>query len=789
VIIGMDFGTTNSGMAVFDGSQVRLLPLDARSSNPRVVRTALYISNDQTVTVGRAALDRYFDENVGRPVKLKRVWVGEVEVYGADMLYVTDLYAWIDTLSPGRLLLSVKSGLRDPEYQGTVVGQYHYSLENLIAAFLGVNRLQAEKLLGRPVREVVLGRPVHFSSDLASDRLAQRRLLDAAFRAGFERVYLQYEPVAAAYHYAQGAGSAQNILVFDFGGGTLDLTVMRLERDGRRRVLATGGLPIAGDVFDQKLVRGRLPDHFGQRSHYGPPERRLPVPRWVFDAFSNWQDILMLQTRESRKLLDEMARTTDDPRGVKALISLVSNNYGLVMFDTVEAAKRELSDKMATIIRLDGPDFRVRETVTRTAFEQIIRNEIQAVEQHLTETVAASGLAYEQIDAVVHTGGSSQVPVFRYMLMEKFGPKKVVETDTFSGVASGLSIIAHGVAAGEIEAEAHTPDTVQRLGPVGPRPGIAPANLELLLRRTAIAGEDGDRAGHGLPQVLVMLHGQGQLTAVDLPEDHEPLELQEVAGSQMASLEAACIMSPDAQLLLVTSRYRFFLTTAQQLTELERLGLALRDYLHFAGDELITALAPWNRLRDQERLVLVTSLGFLRAYPLPGFVPAIEGPLPLQLDQPLPGLPVAIMGGHNGMQVAVALDSGRVVRYGLSTLPQQGVQAINRRDGERLAAALLAAGDAELLAMTPEGYGRRLLLEWVPRPSRPNTRGKVMLARRPLAAVVRLRSGRSTWALTNRRLLTLQVGQLPVANERSTRSHRIVRLTDGERLLGMPLAG
>ena len=60
MIIGMDFGTTNSGMAVYDGRAVEVLPLDPAAPNPRVARTALYITNEQGITIGRAAIDRYY---------------------------------------------------------------------------------------------------------------------------------------------------------------------------------------------------------------------------------------------------------------------------------------------------------------------------------------------------------------------------------------------------------------------------------------------------------------------------------------------------------------------------------------------------------------------------------------------------------------------------------------------------------------------------------------------------------------------------------------------------------
>ncbi|MCA9970793.1 MAG: Hsp70 family protein, partial [Anaerolineales bacterium] len=461
MIVGMDFGTTNSGMAVADGETVRVLPLDPANANPRVARTAVYISNDQQVHIGRAAVDLYYAQNIGRAVKMQRVWIGELEVYGADMYYVTDAYAWVDVLSPGRLFLSIKSSLRDQSYAGTVVGQFYYPLEDLVALYLTVTRVRAEQLLGRPVRQVVLGRPVHFAYDDEHDRLAQARLLQAAFRAGYERVSLQYEPIAAAFNYETGLNREQHVLVFDFGGGTLDITVMRLGDAARRQVLATGGIPVAGDVFDQKLVRAKLPRHFGEGSVYGPRHSPRDVPRWVYDSFSNWQKMLELQSAENRQMLQEIAQSSRHRFQFEALMALVSSNYGLKMFDVVEQAKRRLSDKRGAEIRLEGPGFQVVDFVTRTEFEGIIRAEIRAIETHLLETLRASGLRAAEIDAVIRTGGSAQIPAFYEMLCRLFGAEKVQSVDAFSSVTAGLGVIARGVAAGELDLPVYTPDSVR----------------------------------------------------------------------------------------------------------------------------------------------------------------------------------------------------------------------------------------------------------------------------------------------------------------------------------------
>lgn len=786
----MDFGTTNSGMAVYDGHQVRLLPLDPAGANPNVARTALYLTNDQNVAIGRQAVNRYFEQNVGRPVKMQRVWVGEVEVYGADMFYVTDVYVWADVLSPGRLFLSIKSGLRDPEYQGTVVGHFYYSLENLIAIYLSLTRLRAERLLGRELREVVLGRPVRFSTDPQADALAQQRLLAAAFRAGYEKVYLQYEPVAAAYHYAAAVEKRQNILIFDFGGGTLDITIMRLDGRGGREVLATGGIPVAGDVFDQKLVRAKLPSHFGEGSLYGPKNRRLPLPRWIFDVFSDWQRIIELQTPQSRKLLRDIAQTAERRSAIEGLISLVSNNYSLQMFDMAEQAKRRLSDDMATMLRLEGPGFHVVDMITRSEFEQIIRADILAIDRHLDETVRTSGLRPEQIDAVIRTGGSSNVPAFRYLLMEKFGRTKVQASDTFSSVTSGLGILGHGIAAGQIEIKGYTPDdlvteTAGTAGPTSRRPDVAAVNLALVQRRLAAqeAGESGQAAARR-PTLLLIGPDHQLLIQALLPGGligDEPLPLASAlvhngAAGQRTGPLVSLVIGLDDELLLVTSRYRFFLTTARQLQELDEMGLTMAGYFHFQANEHVCALGDWMALRCQEKMLLVTSRGYARTYPLAGLVEGVEGPTPLQFDQPLPGLPILATGATIAEELVVVLDSGRATRTPLAALPLQGTMAINRRDDERLVGAEIGSPTNELLLVTADGYGRRLELADVPAPDRSNSRGRVLVSRRPVTGLARRSPEGSIWLVVEGMLRPVPSDQLPPLDGMSTRSHRLLRL-------------
>jgi len=130
VIIGMDFGTTNSGLATFDG-QIRILPMDeANAPAPQVLRTTLYISRQNQYYIGRQAIDEHYRRNQGRPVKLRREYVGEIQMTFAEVgTFYRDVYVWIDELEPGRWFGSIKSNLHDTDYTGSSVGGRFYRLK------------------------------------------------------------------------------------------------------------------------------------------------------------------------------------------------------------------------------------------------------------------------------------------------------------------------------------------------------------------------------------------------------------------------------------------------------------------------------------------------------------------------------------------------------------------------------------------------------------------------------------------------------------------------------------
>jgi len=449
--IGVDFGTTNSGAAVVEGGEPRAFALDPASRDPAVMPSALYVTREHEIYLGQEAIHTYYRQHVGRPSRMVRQEVGEIEITLSDVgsvkgypvgpqEIVRTVYTMVDALSPGRLLRSLKSALAT-NYEGTRIYDRVYTLETLIGAYLAGVRERAEEAAGRPVTGIVLGRPVHFtdSEGEEDDRRAEARLRAAAEVAGCKQVRFELEPVAAALHYARGMDAPANLLVFDLGGGTLDITIMRAG-GGLQEVYAVGGLGIAGDTFDRRLTAGMLLDHFGRGSTYGPD--RAPFPPRYTDALLHWQTLPELSRPAELRFLRRAQRTSSNPRALRALESLLVRNAAARLYDVVEAAKIALSTVPFATIALQEEELDLWQPVTRSQFEALIAEDQARIEACVLDTLGQAALASGQIDAVVRTGGSSQVPCLGAMLERIFGPSKVVQHEVFRGVAAGLAIRA-----------------------------------------------------------------------------------------------------------------------------------------------------------------------------------------------------------------------------------------------------------------------------------------------------------------------------------------------------------
>jgi hypothetical chaperone protein len=436
VKVGIDFGTSNSGVAVYDGQHVSLLPVDAKNVLPEVIKTVLYITKDYRPTIGQEAVEAYYRDNVNRQRRFVKQWAGEIDVYGADMHYVRDIYVYVDELKPGRLLQYLKTALRKEGYAGTRVFERFYTVGDLAKTYLSLLKQRAEDALGEPIYAATLGRPVKFSESPEQDKKAEETLRQAAMEAGFKEVDFELEPIAAALYYEQSISKPQNVIIFDFGGGTLDIAVMRLG-DKNRKVYANGGVDIAGSDFDRTIIEKRLLPHFG----YGQVKHHPEISEMIH-AIPDWMALPELGTPINRNILEKAIHAKIAPVRLRALEGLIYNDLAFTFYNRVEAGKIALSKEGATVISLEDKGIALWEMYTRHQFESDIHHYLVDVEKVLLDTIAKSGLEPGSIDAVVKTGGSSNIPLFTGMLSRIFGADKVKESNAFSSVVAGLAIKA-----------------------------------------------------------------------------------------------------------------------------------------------------------------------------------------------------------------------------------------------------------------------------------------------------------------------------------------------------------
>lgn len=449
--IGIDFGTTHTTAAAFDGKLLHFVRLDDGNKDPHLLRSMLYITREHETILGLGAVERYLDDNTGRVAQYVEKVVGTIEnTVGrikqsalepdGPIHIIYDVIIQEDVGAPGRLLQSIKTALRDESYHGTVIYDKFFSVQELIAKLLTHVREQAEWQLGESITEVVLGRPVKFSDDSQTDAFAEQRLREAAELAGFKTVSFLPEPVAAAVFYTRRVDEPKTLLVFDFGGGTLDLTVMRTG-EAVPDILATQGVLVGGDDFDSALMRGKVARYFGDGCTMDSEGR--PFPSHLVEHLYQWQTIPKLTKANALPIIRKAKRFGNAPRAFGSLESLAMKNYGFSLFERIERAKRVLSYEPDVLLTMREDAIDLSIPITRPEFQGFIGDKLAVVQRGVMAVLEKADLSADDIDVVVTTGGSSLIPIFQQILRRRFPAGEHVHSNTFGSVAAGLAIRAY----------------------------------------------------------------------------------------------------------------------------------------------------------------------------------------------------------------------------------------------------------------------------------------------------------------------------------------------------------
>ncbi len=350
----------------------------------------------------------------------------------------------------GRLIQSLKSYLSAHNLTGTEIFGKQYRFEDLVARILADLRLRASEWLGFEVKQAVAGRPVMFvGADSEEDNLfALNRLRQAFLEAGFTHVTFAMEPVAAAYAYESTVTQDELVLIGDFGGGTTDFSLLRVGPSARKseglKVLGNGGVGIAGDAFDARIVRRLISPALGSKSTTRSSGKIMPVlPAWVYANLERWHTLSFLRTRATVDMLRAAEKRAPEPEKIAALRTIVEHDLGYRLHQAVQRVKIDLSHHEEAEFVLDTDLLHLRAQVTRSQFEEWIAEEINRIERSLDELIEKTGILHSQVDRVFLTGGTSLVPAVRRIFTQRFEEDRTQSGEAFTSVAYGLALMAN----------------------------------------------------------------------------------------------------------------------------------------------------------------------------------------------------------------------------------------------------------------------------------------------------------------------------------------------------------
>ena len=356
-MIGIDFGTTNSAIAhVLTGEKPE--PIRDPETGQVVLPSFVYFETPKQVIIGERARSRYY----------------EIEAGGGS-----------------RIFKSIKRQLKQKRTYN-VFGQPVKDTDIAAKIFLELKR-RAEIVKGVEVQNAIVTIPVYFNSD---QRNAVRT---AAEKAGIKVKGFLHEPVAVAYPLLQNTFHTQNVLVFDWGGGTLDISLLRID-DGMIYELEVGGNDeLGGDDIDRCVAD---------------------------DTFE-----LFLKTNRLKPFELE-----DHPSCFQRLIS------------GSETAKRQLSDSFDDETTIDifafYNDRDLVRTLSKTDFENITAFLIKDAVECVQKTLKNVGMKPRDVDKLILAGGSSQIPALIRQMENIFGPKKIkLPSNAESCVAEGAALVSY----------------------------------------------------------------------------------------------------------------------------------------------------------------------------------------------------------------------------------------------------------------------------------------------------------------------------------------------------------
>lgn len=358
--LGIDLGTTNSGMAILENDEPQMLQ---NNEGDDLTPSVVSYDDEGGVEVGKRANNLAPE----RPERTKR---------------------------------EIKLEMGDADYTFEVDGESHSPVD-ISAEILSKIKRDAEDYLGAAVSDAVVTVPAYFNSD------QKRNTKRAGQQVGFDSVELTNEPTAAvlAYGEKQGQELDGTVLVFDFGGGTLDVSIIDVDNDEDvpeyEVKVAEGNNELGGRDFDRAIM-----EHIVDEIDVGDDYDGDPL------ADPEIEENLRIAAEDAKIALS----TSEETEVVKSYLGI-----------------------------LDGEPVKVDTTLTRDTFEDLIEDELQAVRDEVSKAMDDADVDGDDLDTVLLVGGSTYVPAVREAVEDETGVEPVRSRDPDQVVAEGAAVYGEKV--------------------------------------------------------------------------------------------------------------------------------------------------------------------------------------------------------------------------------------------------------------------------------------------------------------------------------------------------------
>ncbi len=404
VVLGVDFGTSNSAAAVARDGKPHLITLE--TGQPTLPTAVFFDFETKKMLIGAAA--------------------GKALLAGDE----------------GRYMRALKSLLGAPlmRERRNMLGE-KLDFIDIVARFLARIKAAAEAETGTYFDHALSGRPVRFHADTARNAQAEFDLREAYARAGFDDVAFMYEPEAAALANRDVLEQGDLGLIVDIGGGTSDFTLFRNGAEAID-IKASFGVRLGGTDFDRMvsletvmplLGRGSQIKHaFGNETHTAPAK--------IFNDLATWQKIPFLYAPESRRLAKDLGKYAVEPERLARLVAVLEDETGHDIAFAVEAGKIEANVAGRGAIDLGIVERNLSVPLGEGMVEKLLNPMADEMAQAALRTVANAQVAPEAVTHLVFVGGSSLMQVTRSALAARFPQARVHQGHALTAIVDGLGL-------------------------------------------------------------------------------------------------------------------------------------------------------------------------------------------------------------------------------------------------------------------------------------------------------------------------------------------------------------